>query len=85
MKSKSIKVFICSLLMAVTPLSLAACKKDKNSELTKVRLNEVTRSVFYAPMYVSINKGFFKEEGIGIELSTGQGADGNMVKTQVFL
>ena len=43
-----------------------------------VRLNEVVRSVFYAPMYVAINEGFFEEEGIKIDLSTGQGADKTM-------
>ena len=46
-----------------------------NQELTKVRLNEVTRSVFYAPLYASINLGYFAEEGIELELITGQGAD----------
>jgi NitT/TauT family transport system substrate-binding protein len=46
--------------------------------MEKVRLNEVVRSVFYAPMYVAINKGFFKEYGIDIDLTTGQGADKTM-------
>lgn len=48
---------------------------SQSSDMTKIRLSEVTRSVFYAPQYVAINKGFFKEEGIEIELTTGQGAD----------
>lgn len=45
------------------------------ASLQKVRLNEVTRSVFYAPQYVSIAKGFMEEEGIEVEITTGQGAD----------
>ncbi len=44
-------------------------------KLEKVRLSEVVRSVFYAPQYVAINKGFFKDEGIEIDLSTAWGAD----------
>ena len=48
--------------------------KDENG--TKlVRLNEVTRSVFYAPQYVAIAQGYFKEKGIEVEITTGQGAD----------
>ncbi|MDZ5034881.1 ABC transporter substrate-binding protein, partial [Clostridium perfringens] len=53
-------------------------KEPIEKELTKVRLNEVVRSVFYAPMYVAINEGFFEEEGLVIDLSTGQGADKTM-------
>ena len=48
-------------------------KSDVKS--TKIRLNEVTRSVFYAPQYVAINKGFFEKENIELEITTGQGAD----------
>ncbi len=44
-------------------------------EIKTIQVNEVTRSVFYAPQYVAISKGFFEEEGLNIELTTGQGAD----------
>jgi len=59
----------------------AGCGGDKpaaapeTKELTKIRYSEVVRSIFYAPMYVAINKGFFKEEGLDIEMTTAQGAD----------
>ncbi len=53
--------------------------KNKNSDnLKTIKVNEVTRSVFYAPQYVAISNGFFKEYGIEIELTTGQGADAVM-------
>lgn len=75
---KYFKLF-CSVLVSILILTcFSSCTKKQNTELTKVRLNEVVRSVFYAPMYVAINKGFFKEEGLEIELSTGQGADKTM-------
>ena len=52
-----------------------ANKTETAEELTTIQLNEVTRSVFYAPQYVAISNGFFKEEGLEIEITTGQGAD----------
>ena len=52
--------------------------ETKEIALQKVRLNEVTRSVFYAPQYVAIANGYMKEEGIDVEITTGQGADAVM-------
>lgn len=43
--------------------------------LTKVRLNEVTHSVFYAPQYLAMELGYFADEGLDIELTNGGGAD----------
>ena len=48
---------------------------DKQEELTKVTVSEVTHSVFYAPQYAAINLGIFKKHGIDIELINSQGAD----------
>ena len=50
-------------------------KEKVNEPLKKVKVNEVTRSVFYAPQYVAIANGYMAEEGLEIELTTGQGAD----------
>ena len=47
----------------------------ETAELKTIQLNEVTRSVFYAPQYVAISNGFFEEEGLELEITTGQGAD----------
>ena len=47
---------------------------DTKEGLTKVTLNEVAHSIFYAPMYVAIEEGYFAEEGIDLELVTGFGA-----------
>ena len=41
----------------------------------KIRYNEVVRSILYAPAYVAMTKGYFKEAGLDIELSTAQGGD----------
>lgn len=46
--------------------------------LQPVVLNEVAHSIFYAPMYVAVEKNYFEEEGISLQLVTGFGADKTM-------
>ena len=55
-----------------------ATTEVKEKTPTKVKVNEVTRSVFYSPQYVAIALGFFEENGIEIELTNGGGADNVM-------
>ena len=74
--SKTLRVaLVLALVVMIVALQFTGCAKQ---EMTKIRLNEVVHSIFYAPQYVAINKGFFKEQGIEIELTTGQGADKTM-------
>lgn len=68
-------IFLLALVMSI---SLFGCSSKEKEKLKKVRLNEVARSVFYAPMYAAISEGYFEEEGIDLEISTGQGADKTM-------
>lgn len=78
-KSKKLTALLLAVLTTITSISMFGCGKAKTNDSTvTVRLNEVTRSVFYAPMYVAMNKGFFKDKGIEIDLQTGQGADKTM-------
>lgn len=83
------KKLLSALLVAALAASvLAGCAKeetgssesDKKEEtrLTKVTLNEVAHSIFYAPMYVAVEEDYFKDEGIDLELVTGFGADKTM-------
>jgi NitT/TauT family transport system substrate-binding protein len=67
--------FMLIMIIALAAVQFTGCDKE---ELTKIRLNEVVRSIFYAPQYVAIHKGFFKDQGLDIELATGQGADKTM-------
>lgn len=72
------KLFTFLLSTALLVCTLCGCGKDTNedsSDLTKVTLNEVAHSIFYAPMYVAIEKGYFKDAGIDLTLVTGYGAD----------
>ena len=48
---------------------------SKDKKLTEVTVAEVTHSIFYAPQYVAIEKGYFEEVGIDIELVLTNGAD----------
>ncbi|WP_075718482.1 ABC transporter substrate-binding protein [Roseburia sp. 499] len=59
-------------------LCSSGCSSSKQQHLTDVTLNEVAHSVFYAPMYVAIEKEYFEEEGIHLTLVTGFGADKTM-------
>ena len=76
---KKLKVLTALLISGVTAISMFGCnsnsssnsKTEETNKVTTVRLNEVTRSVFYAPMYVAMKQGFFKENGIEIDLQTG--------------
>ncbi|MCO0598335.1 ABC transporter substrate-binding protein [Peribacillus butanolivorans] len=65
------------LLMCLLLIPLGACG-NKEKETTKVRVAEVTRSLFYTPQYVAIEKGFFKDEGLTIDLKTTAGGDKTM-------
>ena len=76
MKKKS---FLLFFLILLTLFALAGCKKHSSGEaLSKVTLNEVAHSIFYAPQYVAIQEGYFAEEGIDLNLVTGFGADKTM-------
>ena len=73
------KYFIIAIVIILVAVGIICYFTTRNNSkeisLQKVRVNEVTRSVFYAPQYVAIAKGFMEEEGLEVELTTGQGAD----------
>lgn len=79
------KTLLCLFLMF--SLAFAACGSDSkettignvtSKEMTSVTLNEVAHSIFYAPQYVAIEKGYFADEGIDLTIVTGFGADKTM-------
>ncbi|MGP4078364.1 ABC transporter substrate-binding protein [Pseudalkalibacillus sp. R45] len=75
---KGIKRHIIGAVTVLFAISLVAAGCSNGSTNDKVRVAEVTRSIFYAPQYVAIEKGFFEEEGIDIELTTTWGGDKTM-------
>ena len=81
MKNKKWISLAAAVVLAVTalPMGVFAEKKDSTEEkLTKVTLNEVAHSIFYAPQYVAIEEGYFAEKGLDLTLVTGFGADKTM-------
>jgi NitT/TauT family transport system substrate-binding protein len=70
------KKFTIFLLVLFTSFSILLTGCDKNENL--IRVNEVTHSIFYAPLYIAINNDYFAEEGLEIELTNGGGSDASM-------
>ena len=70
---KKIIVVFVSLLLCLLVLLIRARKQKDN--IDTIKLSEVTHSVFYTPLYVAIENGYFKEENINLELTLTPGAD----------
>lgn len=78
MKKRTLAFVIIIAVVILVAIVVQIILKDKSAsrqDFSKVKVSEVTRSVFYAPQYVAINNGYFKKNGIDIELTTGGGAD----------
>ena len=69
------KIKLIAVVTVVFLIFLSACN---SAQTTKISLAEVTRSLFYAPQYVALEKGFFEEEGLEVELQTTWGGDTTM-------
>ena len=75
MKKKIIITLLCLLVIIISIFIITKINKNKKSDLIKIKLAEVTHSSFYTPLYVSIENGYFEEEGLEIELILTPGAD----------
>ncbi len=78
---KWLKVTFTCFFITILLIPLSACgsnNQTKTKKLEKVRVAEVTRSIFYAPLYVALSKDFFKDEGLDVTLTTTPGGDKTM-------
>lgn len=91
MKKKLLALFLTVSMLSVIVIGCSnesdsdGTTKTDNSktdtepaELKNVTLNEVAHSIFYAPMYVAVENGYFEEEGLRVNIITGFGADKTM-------
>ena len=71
----AIAIILIGLIVGIVIANKKTKKETAQEEIVTVKVNEVTRSVFYSPQYVAIALGYIKDNGIEIDLTTGQGAD----------
>ena len=74
LKKRLTMILMAAAFALVIPFAAVGCKKDN----TVVKINEVTHSVFYAPLYLADALGYFDDEGFEVELTNGGGADATM-------
>ena len=73
---KKITIILSSLFLIVCScLFVVGCEKKDSNNLTKIKVAEVTHSIFYAPLYVALENGYFEDNGLDVELILTSGAD----------
>lgn len=75
-KLKNLSVFVaCLMICLASSLLFIGCG---NNNANKIRLNEVTHSIFYAPLYAAYNLGYFEDEGLEVTIESATGSDASM-------
>ncbi len=72
---KILTALFVSMALCFSCIGFVGCKKH---DPDTIRINEVTHSVFYAPLYLAINLGFMEEENIKIDLAAAEGSNTSM-------
>lgn len=78
MRKKFFGLLTICLVVVLAVLAIVRIKKENNGDLKKVTVAEVAHSVFYAPQYVADSLGYFKDEGLDVEIVLTSGADNVM-------
>ena len=78
---KKFSIILLSFMLVITA-TLFGCGENTKDEFVTLKVSEVTHSIFYAPLYVAINNGYFEQDGIKIELSNVQDYFVNNIKSK---
>lgn len=73
--SHNVKKYLLFTCIICVLFILSACSIINTDSVNKIKLCEVTRSVFYCPQYIALSQGFFNEENLQIELTSAEGSD----------
>lgn len=68
-------VLFLIIIIVIGVLTFIGISYNKDDKLTKVKVAEVTHSIFYAPQYIAHSLGYFEDEGLNVELILVPGAD----------
>ena len=69
------KIIIFLIIIGLIITGFFTFKKEKKNDLKKIKVGEVTHSIFYTPQYVAHALGYFKDEGLDVEIILTSGAD----------
>lgn len=69
---KRLSIFLLVMIVLSTCIINTGCG---GAEGKTIRINQVTNSIFYAPLYVAINNGYFEDEGYTVDLTTAEGSN----------
>ncbi len=73
---KKIHYYIILIFVVfIALLTVIYNKYSKDNNINKITVAEVTHSAFYTPFYVSLHNGYFKEEGLDVDVILTSGAD----------
>lgn len=75
MKKRIVFMLISLIIIIIGLVTYKKFSTNKNDNLTKIRVAEVTHSAFYAPLYIALENGYFKDVGLDVELILTSGAD----------
>lgn len=70
---KFFSIFLLAIIIISSSIGLVGCSNGQSKKVIKV--NQVTNSIFYAPLYIAINNGYFEDEGYTVDLTTAEGSN----------